>query len=587
MRSDRFSAHRWIAQVAGRKLGILAGLSAIQAAIAILAVCFALLMRAGIDCAVAGDSAGFVRVAAALVLLIVVQIALRGATRQISEHASASIENAFCSHAFSRIMLRPYQEASSYHTGALMSRLTSDVSAVTAGIVQFVPTVVSMGVRVSGALIAMFVIAAPLALLFVALGVVMGVASIGLRGWMKRLHRGVQDSQSAVRCYMQECLESQLVVRTFGCEEKVASAAQARMEDHKKARMRRVSASNVANTGLNVLMQCGYVASFIWGCWGLLAGTVSYGTLMAVVQLTGQIQSPFASMGGTFSLYSAMLASAERLQEVEGFSERASARESAIRGDSGEAVAVEDAHVDAQDSGFGAYDAEGLYKRMVSIEFEHVCFGYGDELVFDGACLSLGKGEICALRGGSGAGKSTLLKLLVSAYEPKSGRIYVRMQEGEVCASRVPCGFFAYVPQGNYLMSGTIKDVVGFAEQGDQSDLSRVRQACKVACADDFVSALPEGYDTVLGERGSGLSEGQMQRIAIARAVYSAAPVLILDEATSGLDEATERELLFRLRGLEDRTVVIATHRGGTLRWCDRVFEVSNGVVSERLSASE
>lgn len=560
--SDRFSAQRWIAQVAGRKLAFVAALAALQALIAVLAVCFALLMRAAIDGAVAGDASRFAAAATALVALIVAQIALRGTVRQTAEHASAAVENAFRSHAFSQIMRRPYREASAYHTGALVSRLTSDVSAVAAGIVQFVPSVVSMGVRAGGALIAMFVIAPPLALLFVGLGCVMGVASLALRGWLKRLHRGVQDSESAVRCYMQECLESLLVVRTFGCEAKIAEEASARMDDHKRARIRRVSASNGANIGASAVMQCGYVVSFIWCCWGLIAGTVSYGTLMAVVQLTGQIQSPFASLGGTFSLYSSMLASAERLMEVEG--------------------PAESPHEDARTGALCAVNSppRDLYARMESIEFDRVEFAYGDDPVLKGASLSLAKGSICALRGESGAGKSTLLKLLVSAYEPISGCICARTQDGPVSIGDAPRGFFAYVPQGNYLMSGTIKDVVGFAEQGPCVDAARVKAACKTACADEFVSALPEGYDTMLGERGAGLSEGQMQRIAIARALYSGAPVLLLDEATSGLDEATEQELLSRLRELKDRTIVIATHRAETLRWCDRVFEIAGGVVS-------
>jgi ATP-binding cassette subfamily B protein len=183
------------------------------------------------------------------------------------------------------------------------------------------------------------------------------------------------------------------------------------------------------------------------------------------------------------------------------------------------------------------------------------------------------KGEFAALIGSSGIGKSTIMKLLLSVYEPDEGSICVNSKNGNVALKDLPAGMFAYVPQGNYLMSGPIWQVVGFAEMSDEIDRDKVKEACKIACAHEFIETLPEGYDTVLGERGAGLSEGQMQRLAVARAVYSGCPILLLDEATSALDADTERKMIQSLKEMSNCTVFLVTHRKEVWELCDRVLE--------------
>ena len=187
--------------------------------------------------------------------------------------------------------------------------------------------------------------------------------------------------------------------------------------------------------------------------------------------------------------------------------------------------------------------------------------------------LDIHKGEYVAFTGHSGCGKSTVLKLLMSIYRLDSGERYLTDADGEKSLSSQWRRLFAYVPQGNQLMSGTIREVVAFADMEDRNNDARIRQALAIACGDDFVSDLDNGIDTLLGERGTGLSEGQMQRIAIARAVFSESPILLLDEATSALDEQTEKRLLQNLRRMTDKTVVIVTHQPAALEICDRVID--------------
>ena len=194
----------------------------------------------------------------------------------------------------------------------------------------------------------------------------------------------------------------------------------------------------------------------------------------------------------------------------------------------------------------------------------------------------INKGENIAFTGHSGCGKSTVLKLLMCLYHPDSGSIMIQKSDRtETELTSQWHRLFAYVPQGNHLMNGTIKEIITFADI--QADEEKLRLALTISCADEFVSELENGIDTELGERGAGLSEGQMQRIAIARAIYSGAPVLLLDEATSALDEQTEKQLLDNLRSMTDKTVLIVTHRPAALDICDKIIRFTeNGIEEER-----
>lgn len=540
---------KWIKNALGKRIWMIGVLGCLQSVLAISGVVFALLMRRTIDSAVDGQYSKFLQSVVAMSILILFQVAIRWVNRYFEDDTKALMENHLRQRVFDGILKREYRVIKGYHTGDLMNRLTSDTSIIADGAVSLIPSLLSMAVRICGVLVVMYSIEPWIAITFLVGGCLVAVSTMLPRKWQKRLHKEVQEADGQVKSFLQESLESLLVIHAFGCEKKIESESDEKMAQHRRIRRKRSHVFNMLGTGFRLMIQGGYIFGFLWCGLGILEGRITYGTLTAVIQLIGQIQTPFASLGSTFPKYSSMVASAERLMEiVEGDDKRTSLSQKMTR--------------------------EEAYERLQAISFEDVSFSYNhDRIVLMNETFAVNKGEFVAMIGSSGMGKSTIMKLLLSVYQPDEGEIKVHLNNETIDLEELPSGMFAYVPQGNYLMSGPIWKVVGFAECSDEVDRKRVEEACKAACADEFIRQLPDGYDTVLGERGDGLSEGQMQRLAVARAVYSGCPILLLDEATSALDADTEARMISSLKGMSDYTVFLVTHRKDVWELCDRVME--------------
>ena len=442
--------------------------------------------------------------------------------------------------------------------------------------VEILPGLVGMIVKMVSAIAMMIVLDYRFALILLPVGIVLFFATYGFRKVLKKLHKNIQERDGKLRVFLQERLGSMMMIRSFAAEKETEDEADIKMSDHKKVRMKRVRFSNFCNIGFQTGMQGMYVGGVIYCGYGILTGAISYGTLTAITQLISQIQSPFANITAYLPKYFAMIASAERLMEIEEFENDSDVVPMEI----GETLAfyrTDFAAMELDNAEF-AYYPSGDSVRKLSKETMPV--------VLKNISVKIKKGQYVAFTGHSGCGKSTVLKLLMCIYKLDGGRRYITDNSGntEELSAKYH-RLFAYVPQGNQLMSGSIRDVVCFADKSGLHDDERISNALKIACADEFVHELDDGVDTLLGERGTGLSEGQMQRIAIARAVYSECPILLLDEATSALDEATERKVLENLRKMTDKTVVIVTHRPAALDICDRILQFTeNGVIENGTS---
>lgn len=547
---------RWLWRVTGRKKGYVLALTLIQGASGSLGVLYALLLRNTVDSAAGHDSGAFWHNVVLIVALVVLQISLSAVVRWLNELARSDIENRFKQRLTDNILRKEYSAVSATHTAEWLNRLTNDTTVVANGIVEILPGLTGTIVRLVSAVIMIIALDRMFAAILVPGGVVLCVLAYAFRKTLKRLHKNIQESDGRLRVFLQEHIGSLMMIKSFVAEEQTGREASQAMNDHKAARMRRSRFSNVANVGFAAAMQGMYLLGVVYCAYGILRGTVSYGTLTAVMQLIGQIQGPFVNISGYLPRFYAMTASAERLMEIEAFADDAQARD---------ADTVYDYYLES-------FTALGL--RNAGFTYES---GDGAPVVLDGVSVEIRKGEYVAFTGHSGCGKSTVLKLLMCMYPLRSGERYITGAEGETPLDASWRRLFAYVPQGNALMNGTIRDIVSFADPDAARDEYRLRRALEISCADEFVDDL----DAVLGERGSGLSEGQTQRLAIARAVFSDCPVLLLDESTSALDELTEQRLLQNLRAMTDKTVVIVTHRKAALKICDRVLRFTETCVED------
>ena len=594
----------WLKKVTKKYRSFVVLLTVFEIIVSGLGICYALVLKQMVDRAVVKDSHGFVIGMIGFGMLVLGQLIIRIITRQISEYTRSSMENALKQILFHSILIKDYGSVSLKHSEEWMNRLTSDTVVCADGMTDILPGFFGMMIRLVGSLVLILYLQPGLAVIMIPSGILFVIITVVLRRPLKRFHKDVQEKDGKVRMYLQEWISSMLVVRVFGVENIAVEQAADTMEVHKGSRMRKAWISNICNSGFSLAINGMYLLGIGFCGYGIIHGNVTFGTLTAMIQLIGQLQSPLASLGGYVPRYYTMIASAERLMEVEQYEDA----DGAIL--------------------YSADEVQKLYEEQIrEITFRRVSFCYPGEVdtgsptvregdvvaansadtgivehkrdVLQDVSFSIAKGDSMAVTGTSGCGKSTMLKLLMGIYRPQTGTIAVILNDGKSIAIENMKRLFAYVPQGNFLMGGSVRDVITFGKskedgtadclktdfadrnRADRNDMDldeKLERAVHLACA-DFVYDLPMQLDTILGEKGAGLSEGQMQRIAIARALYADRPVLILDESTSALDQQTERKLLDNLKQLTDKTVLFVSHRLQALEICSKQLHFEEGMV--------
>ena len=596
--------YAWLFAQSRAQHGRIVALSVLCTVQAAVLVSFALACRAVIDQAVAGNVDGLLASAAILAGVIIAQLVLRLAINSTQERIRARFALELRKSLFDSIFAARFGNVLRFHSGELSNRMFSDVQVVSNGVATIIPSFVSMLMQLVFAIAVLALISPPMVALFAAAALLSFVLARTLRGRLKALHKTVQEKEGAVRVFLQEALEHQLVIRSFGAQPATSARADALQEDHFAAQMRRRGYSIAANASFSFFFNALYAVALTWCAFELLHGAMSYGTLMAVLQLVARIQAPVSSLSGMLPQLYQTLASAERLMEV-----------------------AELPHSE----GCLPVTAEEFYQRLSGVRMRDLAFSYDDEEAEGSpapaggmeaspeeepvslACANVfvPKGSFVVVEGPSGSGKSTLFKLLLGAYDAE-GFAY-ELSEGAVtsaaaapdapagvvtvgapltdasasattavsacAASQVPPGVFAYVPQDNFLFAGSICENVAFATP-DATDV-QVKRACEAACAWEFVEELPLGLDTMIGEHGQGLSQGQLQRLAIARAVCSGAPIMVLDEVTSALDDATEAAVLANIASLPGKTIFVAAHRAKAREFATIRLHVEDGVLTE------
>jgi len=346
---------------------------------------------------------------------------------------------------------------------------------------------------------------------------------------------------------MLEMLQNLLVVKSFSNENTVLDHSEALQRKSYRLRVKRTTVSVVSHIAMFLIFNAGYYMSLAYGAYKLLHGLLSFGDVTAILQLVNQIQSPFKNVSGLIPQFFAMLASAERIIELEELKEEEHS---------------------------GAELPADIYDTSTEIVFDNVHFSYNQDSKISVMNFKFKLREFTAIAGESGIGKSTAIKLMLGILTPQSGRIYLKSGDNEYELGSNTRSLFSYVPQGNLILSGTIRENITFATP-DVTEKQIIKSA-KIAHIWDFISSLEDGLDTYIGEKGLGLSEGQAQRLSVARAILYDAPILLLDESTSALDSETESSLLTSLKNMTDKTCIIVSHKKAALDICDSTVLITS-----------
>ena len=534
----------WIWRRIQKRRSTLLLMTVIHIVSALLGVLFALGTRWIIDSAQARDSQQFTYACLTQGALILGILASHTLDKHFREKLTAQIDRDMKAHFLHRLLGGDYQTVSAYHTGELLNRLNNDVRIVTSNVVSLLPSIAGMTTKLIGAIAFLAVLEPMLTLWVILAGILVIIATGFLRRRLKSLHKEVAIAEGKSSGFMQETLEKLLFVQAMDISDEVERRADGLLENRYTLQRKRKNISVMTSTCMSILSYGAAFISLIWCANGLLAGTMTFGTLTAVSQLVGQLRTPFVNISGIMPQYVALCAAAERLMELESVGKRPKART----------------------------DGEEVYAKMEGIQAKDLSFGYDREPILEKAAFFLPKNTFGVVAGPSGMGKSTLLKLLLGVLHPQEGSLSFRCGNAETAVDATTRSLFAYVPQGNLLLSGTIRENLCITRPDATEE--EIDQAVFVSGMDAFLPGLPMGLDTVLGESGAGLSEGQAQRLSIARAILSQAPILLLDEATSALDAETEKLVLQRLKGLSNKTCIAVTHKPTPMERCDWILEV-------------
>ena len=510
---------KWIIKNSKGEIPKIVILSISNILLALVATVLALVSKLAIDsaqrAATASSNAEFLHyrnliIFNCILILVVItsRLLLRVFTQSLTIRVQAKMEMKMRGRLFYSIMMKDYGKINKYHSGELMNRITSDVKIVTEGIISIVPDALYFLTQFVGAFVVLIIFDWKFTMLFIAAGIVMSVIAVFFRGKLKNLSKQFDK-------------KGNILQRT-----------------NYEVKMRRRKITIFANAGFSFIFNAGYLFALGWCAIKVSMKAMTYGTLTAVLQLISQIQTPFVSITKMFPQYYAVLASAERIMEIE--------------------------NITNEESTYEKIDVKQTYDKLESIRFNNIKFNYGRETVIEHGDAMLNKGDFVAIRGISGIGKSTLMKMLLGVFKPQQGTIDICLENGKIIqASPDTRCMFSYVPQGNYLFSGTIRENILMINPNASDE--EVSQALKLSEIEDFIEKLPDGLDTVIGEKGLGISEGQAQRLAIARALISNAPIILLDEATSALDKNTEEKVLDNIKKLNKKTCIIITHKAAAL----------------------
>lgn len=538
----------WIYGYTKKQLLWVAALALISGSVALGFILLAVVSKNILDVATGDKDGSLIFNVAAIMGIIALQAILNIIYSNIIIRAAGKIDIKIKQGLFEKLLNKQYTKVTAFHSGEILNRFTSDVDIVVDGVIGIIPEAIALATKLVAGLAVLLMIDVKFTAIVCGIGAVVFVASKIYSKHFKYLHKEVQAADGVVRSFIQECVENLVVIKSFANNRASSDRLYEKQQNSLKLKIKRNTVSNVASTGVYVLFTASYYAALIWGAMQISLGVISFGTLTAFLQIIDQIKAPMKNISGLIPQFYSMIASAERLMELE---------------------ELDDEKLKPHDE-----SAEDIYKLTKSLCLENITFAYKKDNILKNASMCINKGDITAIAGPSGIGKSTIMKLLLGLISADEGKVFFKTDGENIDIDSGLRKMFAYVPQGNMILSGSIRENIAFGNR--EASTEEIIRAAKSAMIWDFINSLPEGMETIIGERGLGLSEGQIQRIAVARALLSNAPILLLDEATSALDETTEKALLENIRKLKNRTCIFISHKQRTIRNCDKIFYIKN-----------
>ena len=542
---------KWLMHYSKPYIGKITAVTLLNLSSTVITLVMAMISKKIIDDATSGATKNsvltFVGIYLGLIILSqVVTVVVTLASTMLGERFSFGIRK----QVYEKIITSDWMSVKAYHTGDLMTRMTSDAGNIANGIIWTIPEILQLIVELILVFCLLFYYSPLLACFSLIIAPVAAICMAWLGKKLKKLTVKVQESEAAYRSFMQESMANLLIVKAFANEDYSIKRLVDLREERFSWVYKKTKLGLVSSTAMSFSFQLGYIVAFAYGAIQVAGNVITYGTMSLFLQLVNRIQSPIMQLAQQIPKLISILASAGRVIELQAIAEEEKLK-------------------------------ENIEAKRIGITVDGLSFGYTDETVIDNASFEIRPGEFVAIVGESGIGKTTLVRLIMSFLNGSKDAIMFYNENGEKEPSNASTRkFISYVPQGNTLFSGTIRENIrmGNLEASDEE----IIEALKMASGYDFVMSLDKGLDTVIGERGHGLSEGQAQRIAIARTLVRKAPFMILDEATSALDEATELKVLEGLKKLDPKpTCLIITHRRSILDYCDREIRIENKKVNE------
>ena len=455
-----------------------------------------------------------------------------------------------------RLLRSEWRGREAMHSGDIINRLEQDVKTVVTFLTETLPSTLSTLAMFVGAFVYLFQMDTWLAVTTVAILPVFILVSRVYIAYMRRYNRKVRDTDSLIQSLLTETMQHRMLVKTMEADEQMLDRLDNTQQTLRQWVRKRTAFSVASNFFLNLGFSIGFLVAFLWGALRLYAGTLTFGGMTAFLQLVNRIQGPARDLAKLVPAFVSVFTAAERLMELEDIPEE----------QQGESC---------------------MLPAPCGIRFEQVTFNYGapgQQPALRDFSVDFKPGTCTAVMGETGTGKTTLIRLLLALVKPQEGEISIYSSEtSNTCptSSTSQTSFsslsplhrcnFVYVPQGNTLLSGTLRENLQLGSP--QATDHQMREALQMACA-DFVAELSDGLDTRFSEQGGGLSEGQAQRIAIARALLRPGSIMLLDEATSALDAETEKKVLENILSDHRRTVIFVTHRPAVVNYCDQVVTI-------------